>query len=420
MINKVPLVVIGAYLPQTGFTRVLLSVLSRLPSTYDIHYVGMSYKGPPLHDGRIAIYPCNVRGGDLFGAMQGAALAEAVGARAVLLLNDLWVLKNYMAALAPLRQRLKVLVYAPLDGRLPEASWVAPLVSVDRFVVYTEFARREVRRACAALAASGVTTTFPDVEVIPHGVDAAAFHPLAGSLDAQVADGGRLDARRRLFPDRPELWRAFIVLNANRPVPRKRIDLTIEAFALFARDKPVDVKLYLHHAIMNTGERDQILAWARQHDIVDRLLLPPITGETDPASDAQLNLIYNACDVGLNTAMGEGWGLVSMEHAATGAAQIVPRHSACAELWAEGGVLLDPGAPYVPSFSPLELATIAPADAAHALERLYRDVPYRRRMSAAAWRVATRADYTWDVIAGQWDALVQSTIESGATLRSVG
>ncbi len=399
---RIPLVVIGAYLPQTGFTRVLVSVLSRLAATYDIHYVGMSYKGPPKYDGRMVIYPCNLQGGDVFGAYQGASLVESVGARAVLLLNDLWILKNYVHALSRVRDRVKVLVYAPLDGRLPEPSWVAPLVSVDRFIVYTEFARREVRHACAALAANGVGTTFRDVDVIPHGVDIDAFHPLTG---------GRRAARERLFPDRPELWNAFLVLNANRPVPRKRIDLTIEAFAGFARDKPHDVLLYLHHAIMNAAEREQIVAWARQWGVEDRLVLPPATADTAPTSDERLNLIYNACDVGVNTAMGEGWGLISFEHAATGAPQIVPRHSACQELWADGGVLVEPAESYVPSFSPLEMTTVAPAAVARALDRLYADTDYRDRMSAAAFAVATRPEYRWSAVAEQWQTIVRTTLE---------
>jgi len=48
--------------------------------------------------------------------------------------------------------------------------------------------------------------------------------------------------------------------------------------------------------------------------------------------DRELNLLYNACDVGLNTASSEGWGMVSFEHAATGAAQIVPRSWVCGEV----------------------------------------------------------------------------------------
>jgi D-inositol-3-phosphate glycosyltransferase len=407
----VPLVVIGAYLPQTGFTRVLLSVLSRLAATadYDIHYVGLGYKGPPLEPferpgaggGRMVIHPCNLQGGDVFGAWQGAALAHAVGARAALLLNDLWILKNYMAPFAPLRDQVKLIAYAPLDGRLPDPSWIAPLVSVDRFVVYTAFARQEVRGACATLAARGVTSTFADVDIIPHGVDTAIFHRL-----------DRRTARQQLFPDRPELWDAFLVLNANRPVPRKRIDLTIEGFAAFARQAPPQVKLYLHHAILNVAERDQILAWARQCDVVDRLILPPVSEDTTPTSDARLNLIYNACDVGVNTAMGEGWGLVSLEHAATGAAQVVPRHSACAEIWEGGAVLLEVDERYVPSFSPLEMATVTPAEVGRALERLYADEAYRRMMSRAAYQTAMRSCYTWDAVAGQWTSVLHETIDA--------
>ena len=73
----------------------------------------------------------------------------------MLLLNDLWILKNYMASFAPLRDQLKLVAYAPLDGRLPDPFCIEPLVSVDRFVVYTAFAQQEVRAACATLAARG-------------------------------------------------------------------------------------------------------------------------------------------------------------------------------------------------------------------------------------------------------------------------
>ena len=55
---------------------------------------------------------------------------------------------------------------------------------------------------------------------------------------ARVHELSRTDARRRLWPDEPDWHDAFIVLNANRPMPRKRIDLTIQGFAQFARDKP--------------------------------------------------------------------------------------------------------------------------------------------------------------------------------------
>jgi hypothetical protein len=41
-------------------------------------------------------------------------------------------------------------------------------------------------------------------------------------------------------------------------------------------------------------------------------------------TDEDMNILFNAADVGLNTAMGEGWGLCNFEAAVVGVPQIVP------------------------------------------------------------------------------------------------
>jgi glycosyltransferase involved in cell wall biosynthesis len=41
-------------------------------------------------------------------------------------------------------------------------------------------------------------------------------------------------------------------------------------------------------------------------------------------TDQDINILYNASDLGINTAMGEGWGLCNFEAAAVGVPQIVP------------------------------------------------------------------------------------------------
>ena len=91
------------------------------------------------------LHPCNLRGGDVFGAYQGQEFVRERRATAVLLLNDLWMLKNYMNALRPVREELgtRVVAYSPLDGRLPDPSLMAPFEAVDRFVAYTAFGQRE-------------------------------------------------------------------------------------------------------------------------------------------------------------------------------------------------------------------------------------------------------------------------------------
>jgi hypothetical protein len=46
-------------------------------------------------------------------------------------------------------------------------------------------------------------------------------------------------------------------------------------------------------------------------------------GPPNILSDESINHIYNACDYGVNTSNGEGFGLCQLEHLATGAIQIV-------------------------------------------------------------------------------------------------
>ena len=170
----------------------------------------------------------------------------------------------------------------------------------------------------------------PKLGVIPLGVDTDTFRPVGSRSEGE----GRREARRALFPKVPELLDSFVVLNANRPWARKRIDLTVEGFAMFSRGKPAGVKLYLHHTLTSDFERRSTQKLLKRFQVEDRVILGGTAHEEPAVSGEQLNLLYNACDVGLNTAMAEGWGLVSFEHAATGAAQIVPGYGTCAKVCA--------------------------------------------------------------------------------------
>jgi glycosyltransferase involved in cell wall biosynthesis len=106
----------------------------------------------------------------------------------------------------------------------------------------------------------------------------------------------------------------------------------------------------------------------------------------------------------VNTATAEGWGLVSFEHAATGAAQVLPRHSAFACLWEESAVLVEPAA-VRQLFPHLEERIVDAADVAAAFETLYSDRAHRTGMAQAAYRNATRPQFAWSHIAEQWKTL---------------
>src|SRR5207247_2209764 len=267
-------------------------------------------------------------------------------------------------------------------------------VQADRIVAYTHFARAEFEGAFRRLREKQAGRDFPAVDVIPHGVDRDRFHPLAD----------RAQAKRRVFGDRPDAGESFVVLNASRPDKRKRVDLTVRGFAMFAAGKPANVRLCLHHPIMGGAAEPELGPVIRECGLGERVSVNPLGSEI--VGDDELNLLYNACDVGINTAMGEGWGLVSFEHGAAGAAQIVPDHTACAELWRGRAELIPPARSYVPEFSPLEMGEVSVEDVAQSLEALYRDPARRQELARAAVSVAQNPAYSWDVVTRQFDDLV--------------
>ncbi|HMV84454.1 MAG TPA: glycosyltransferase family 4 protein [Blastocatellia bacterium] len=406
----------------SGFARVIEGIFGHLSSRYEIHHLGTNYSGDP-HPYDWKVYPAG-NGGDIWGANRLAPLIEKLRPRLIFIVNDIWIQHSYMQALAKLERHPPVVLYCPIDGGPIDAETIAPLGKVTRFVAYTQFGRRQVEVAVAAQRRKDAAFKFPEIEVIPHGVDAGSFHPLPEvpempempeMNEAGQRLTGRQQARRKLFGHSADLDERFIVLNANRNQPRKRIDITIRGFAEFARGKPDTVKLFLHMGAEDLGWN--VIQLARRYGIEDRVIMTSLNKFHPASPREQLNLIYNACDVGINTSTAEGWGLVSFEHAAAGAAQIVPRHSACAELWQDesqsNALLLEPAMSLIYEKILTEGWLVTPESVAEALEQLYRNRELLAEMSARAYSVATRPEYRWQAISERWDAMFLQVLDEG-------
>jgi D-inositol-3-phosphate glycosyltransferase len=392
---KPRILIAGDAAVPTGFARVVEGIFKPLRDKYELHHLGTNYRGDP-HTYDWPVYPAEI-GGDRWGARRIVPLVERLHPQLVFILNDIWVQQAYMQELKAMDDPPPVVLYCPVDGGPLDGETVARLEGSARFVVYTEFGRRQVEAAVSEKRRDG-SFDFPAVQVIPHGVDTETFHP-----------SGRLEARRLLFPEAPDVDERFIVLNANRNQPRKRIDTTIRGFALFARDKPKHVKLFLHMGVEDVGWN--VIRLARRYDVEDRVLMSSLAQVIQTVSTTQLNLVYNACDVGLNTSSAEGWGLASFEHAATRAAQIVPRHSACEELWRDSALMLDPVLSVLNDKILTEAWLVSPESVAEALERLYADRKLLDEMSELAYRNATRPEYRWKTISRQWDDVFREVLD---------
>jgi D-inositol-3-phosphate glycosyltransferase len=400
--SGVKLIAIGYNISGTGLTRVMHSIMRRLADRHEIHYLGIGYSGEIIRDRDLTIYPTNPKGGDVFAAFQAQRLIDEIRPALIFILHDIWVFEYYLRLLGPYRDRLKIAGYIPLDGKITNPQDAAPLAQADRVIAYTEFARRQFEQAFQKLRANGDARDFPPVEIIPHGVDRDSFFPFPELSQAAFASVGRAAAKKKVFFDLADVENSFVVLNASRPDGRKRVDLTIEGFARFAADKPANVRLCLHHALLAEPEAGRLQALIQQH-CPERISLNPLPGGV--VSDDALNMLYNASDVGINTSMGEGWGLVNFEHGAAGAAQIVPDHTACGELWRGRAELITPARSYTPEFSVLEMAEVSAAGVAQALENLYRNPQHQQQLAQAAFASARNAAYSWDVIAQQFEDL---------------
>lgn len=393
------LLLCGWHVPGTGFTRVLQALVPVLAQRFRITWVGVGYRGAPctLLPG-VELIPTNLRGGDMMGAYAARLDWDRLQPDAVLVLNDLWYLPHYTRQFADIRRQVPLVGYLPLDGALDQVEWADQAAGYDHLITYTHWAAAQLR---SALHARGLSIP---VSVAGHGVDRHGFQRNADALTLHA----RMQLAAEVFGlDAP----AYVVLNASRPDPRKRLDLTLEAFARFAQDLPPQVRLCLHQAIAHDQFVEPLRAQARALGIEARILwYPPRSG---PLDDAGLNAVYNACAVGLNTAMGEGFGLVSYEHAATGAPQVLPAHPALLELWA-GAAIAVPVSPIRTEHSPLLMGVVAVPGVAQALTHLYRDPACWARCAAAAYARATAPDLDWAGPAGQILAVLERALWSSA------
>lgn len=163
----------------------------------------------------------------------------------------------------------------------------------------------------------------------PHGFDTGIYFPIP------------MNVCRTYFNIDQE---AFTIVNLNRNQPRKRWDITIIAWIEFVerhymtnvKNIKGDIKCNKHtkrpiKLIIGTSIdgywnlNDLIETEVKFRDVPLEYVKNTIYELPNPQglSDKDINILYNATNVGINTAEGEGFGLTSIEGAALGKPQIV-------------------------------------------------------------------------------------------------
>jgi glycosyltransferase involved in cell wall biosynthesis len=314
---------------QTGFGRVTENMIPALQKHFDVVLFGINYQ-KEKHKYPYRIIPA--AGHNLEYAQTSLIGTEFISQvyveerpDVIVMNNDVWVVADFYRVLKNqlLSDGVKFLAYSPIDGGPYHPKLAEPLRYLTAFATYTQFGKEVV--VDAGIPASMVT-------VIPHGVNTKDFFP----IDQHVA-------RRELgIPEN-----VFLFFNGNRNQPRKRYDIMIKGFAKFLElmhskrsTRKSNVALFPHGGMkQRDGWNVPVLLERELYTRKlpkDRQYLYQYTSKPYPhnqVSIEQLNLIYNSCDIGMNTCYGEGWGLVNTEHAACKVLQMVPNHTSLGELF---------------------------------------------------------------------------------------
>lgn len=152
--------------------------------------------------------------------------------------------------------------------------------------------------------------------IFPHGFDYNLYYPIPQNIARLYYNYNDDD---------------FIILNLNRNQPRKRWDISIIAWANFLIicydkfKKISNLKLVVGTQMEGYWDLMEIfkneirfteIPWEDAKDTIVKIDNP------QQLSDRDINILYNCCDIGLNTADGEGFGLCTFEGLGIGKPQV--------------------------------------------------------------------------------------------------
>lgn len=394
MTKKPKLLWIADFAAMTGFGRVSGAILPRIKDKYDITVLACNWHGDPVEEQRdFRMFPASNRFQQApFGEERIREIVEREKPDVVFTLNDPWIASDQYRRIEDLHKqgKFKFVGYLTMDSY----NWLGGIdphiAEWDAVVTFTEFGAHEFLKA-------GINKP---ITVIPHGLDADVFYPV-----------DKKEARKKLGLKDD----IFICFNGQRNQPRKRIDITIAAFAQFAVGRP-DTQLYLHMGLKDQGW-DAMGLFAREMrkhglDPNNRIIMTTNSPQPPNVPVEMLNTIYNVADVGINTTKGGGWELVNFEHAACRVAQVVPDHTSTKEIFGGYGELIRCDHIDVdPNFG-REMPCPSTDHLVEILTDLYENREKLDRLAQSCYERVTEDQFKWDNISDQFDGVFQEVLQA--------
>lgn len=224
----------------------------------------------------------------------------------VMIYNDILVITRMIDRINTIPKTFQIYTYIDLVYKYENTEIIHFIdKSTDKFFVFSE---------CWGKNLTDIGISENKIFMLKHGIDSKnIFH-----INTEIA-------RKRIGLPKDD----FVVLNINRNTHRKAIDITVSSFLRFLKRHNCDqrIKLYLtsnrepsSYDILELLRVECLQLGLNYYKIIHEHVL---ISNTTIMTDEMVNLLYNACDVGLNTCYGEGFGLCNLEHASLGKPQVM-------------------------------------------------------------------------------------------------
>jgi len=251
--------------------------------------------------------------GNRFGTDVFDVVVDSYKPDVIFYIADTFMLMGNLAAqVQKYRGKICQVFYFPVDGDCFPLPWVPFLQQFDGLVAFTEYARDEIYKVTKDLK----------VDVLHHGVDVNVFKPASPSE--------KRDLKSRILPFAKD---KFLISWVGRNFVRKNPQAILQALSHWDKNLgglPGDLALYMH-----TSDQDPAgfpLTEVIKRDFPETtpyVFFPANHNINDGVPINLLANIYQASDLFVSTAMGEGWGLPITEAMASKVPVIVPDNSAC-------------------------------------------------------------------------------------------
>lgn len=396
---------------SNGYSKVAYELAKRISSSSDIeliYYGFQNFHKNPLHETERTL-PSNVVIYDAYKneaepKQQGFGFSEVTEfvtknePDVCIIYNDMVVVSTILDGLNAVKEKgknFKTIVYLDQVYLCQRKEHVQRLnKDADMVICFSEFWKD-------CIIGQGLVKK---TRVLEHGFNPSQHYPIPKALSRIYFNLGQDD---------------FIILNANRNQPRKRLDIMMMSFAMFISrhiDEPIKLLIATAHQgawhLLELYERELKQYGISLEEGMKHIVL---VDRPQALTDEDINILYNTADVGINCAMGEGWGLCNFESAAIGIPQIVPDIGGFKDFFDKDSALLVQ--PKVKLYTDMTIdgcpgvAEICDyVDFADAMETYYADQELRKAHATNA-RSKIIKKYNWDDLSTKLVEYIKESVD---------